>query len=135
MEFEVLEPGRVLIPNYHFINEKGICVFVVSDRDPAWYNKPRQLGLYKSTVWVPGNFLSEGTLLIGAAITTPEPLHIHFYERDVVAFQVIDSLDGDSARGVWAGPLPGVVRPILEWTTQYTPSMAGEEAEALSERV
>ena len=42
----------------------------------------------------------------------------HFYERDAVAFQIVDSLDGDSARGDYAGPLPGVVRPMLEWTTR-----------------
>ena len=28
MEFEVLEPGHVLVPNYHFINQEGVCVFV-----------------------------------------------------------------------------------------------------------
>jgi lipopolysaccharide transport system ATP-binding protein len=39
-----------------------------------------------------------------------------------VAFQVIDSLDGDSARGDWAGRWTGVVRPALKWTTQYTPA-------------
>jgi lipopolysaccharide transport system ATP-binding protein len=38
-----------------------------------------------------------------------------------VAFQVIDSLDGDSARGDYAGPFPGVVRPLLQWTTSFEP--------------
>ena len=31
MEFEVLEPGHVLVPNYHFINQEGVCVFVASE--------------------------------------------------------------------------------------------------------
>ena len=43
---------------------------------------------------------------------------IHFHERDAVAFQVVDSLDGGSARGTYAGPMPGVVRPMLQWETQ-----------------
>ena len=43
-------------------------------------------------------------------------------QRDAVGFQVIDSLDGDSARGDYAGPIPGVVRPILHWTTEYRPA-------------
>src|SRR3712207_7464668 len=38
------------------------------------------------------------------------------------AFQVVDSLDGDSARGDYAGPMPGVVRPLLRWTNEFTPS-------------
>jgi lipopolysaccharide transport system ATP-binding protein len=47
---------------------------------------------------------------------------LQFYEHDAVAFQVIDSLDGDSARGDWAGRMRGVVRPMLEWETQYSPN-------------
>jgi lipopolysaccharide transport system ATP-binding protein len=51
-----------------------------------------------------------------------DPIVVHFYEADAVAFQVIDSLDGDSARGDYAGHLPGVVRPLLNWTTQFNPA-------------
>jgi hypothetical protein len=35
---------------------------------------------------------------------------------------VIDSLVGDGARGDYAGPMPGVVRPHLRWTNQFTPN-------------
>ena len=45
--------------------------------------------------------------------------------RDAVAFQVIDSTEGDSVRGDWAGRLGGVVRPSLEWTTQFYPNGDG----------
>ena len=45
-----------------------------------------------------------------------------FYELDAVAFQVIDSLDGDSARGDYAGRMTGVVRPLLQWSTQFSPN-------------
>jgi lipopolysaccharide transport system ATP-binding protein len=119
MEFEVLKPGHVLLPNYHFFNEEGICAFIAGDHDPVWRRQPRPVGRYISTAWIPGNFLSEGSLIVGAAISTPNPVIVHFYERDAVAFQVIDSLDGDSARGDYAGPIPGVVRPLLQWITQF----------------
>ena len=66
-----------------------------------------------------GNLLSEGTLIVGIAISTLDPVTVHFYERDAVAFQVIDSLDGDSARGDYAGEYPGIVRPILNWSTCF----------------
>jgi lipopolysaccharide transport system ATP-binding protein len=36
-----------------------------------------------------------------------------------VAFQVVDSHDGDSARGDWAGKVDGVIRPLLDWSTQH----------------
>jgi lipopolysaccharide transport system ATP-binding protein len=35
---------------------------------------------------------------------------------------VIDSLDGNSARGDYPGSLPGNVRPLLKWTTQLLPN-------------
>ncbi len=122
MEFEVVEGGHVLVPNYHFINQEGVCVFIASEQDGEWRRRPRPTGHYRSTAWIPGNFLSEGTLIIGAAISTMDPLRVHLFERDIVAFQVIDSLDGDSARGDYAGPMPGLVRPLLNWTSQFTPS-------------
>lgn len=122
MEFEALTPGHVLVPNYHFFNEEGVCVFVASDHDPAWRGRQRPKGRYLSTAWIPGNLLSEGTLVIGVAVSTMDPIVVHFYEADAVAFQVIDSLDGDSARGDYAGHLPGVVRPLLRWTTQFNPA-------------
>lgn len=121
MEYEVLKPGHILVPNYHFFNEEGVYAFVAIDLDPAWRQKPRPLGRYVSTAWIPGNFLSEGTMVVGAAISTPERVVVHFYEIDAVAFHVIDTLDGGSARGDYAGPMPGVVRPLLRWTTQFNP--------------
>jgi homopolymeric O-antigen transport system ATP-binding protein len=75
-----------------------------------------------STAWIPGNFLAEGAVIIGAAISTMDPVRVHFFERDVVAFQVVDSLDGNSARGDYAGPVPGIVRPLLKWTSEFAPA-------------
>ena len=131
IEFEVLQPGYVLVPNYHFFNEEGVCAFVASDHDPEWRRRPRPVGTYASTAWIPGNFLSEGSIAVGAAVSTMDPTIVHFYEPDVVAFQVVDSLEGNSARGDYAGHMPGVVRPLLKWTTRYNPS--GEPIEMQTE--
>lgn len=126
MEYEVLQSGHILAPNYHFLNEEGINVFIATDHDPLWRRRPRPVGRYLSTAWISGNFLAEGTVIVGVALSTFDPAVIHFYEPDAVAFQVIDSLDGDSARGDYAGPMPGVVRPLLRWATQFVPSVAEE---------
>jgi lipopolysaccharide transport system ATP-binding protein len=108
----------VLMPNYHFHNEDGVCVFVAHDLDPAWRYEPRPAGRFTSTAWIPGNFLAEGRLFVTAAITTYYPMTVHVFERDAVSFRVVDTLEGGSARGDYAGQMPGVVRPILEWTTR-----------------
>jgi len=120
MEYDVLVPGIVLVPNLHFFNDGGVNLFVAHDCDLAWRKKPRLAGRYASTAWVPGNLFAEGTIFVGAALSTHDPVVVHFYERDVIAFQIVDSPDGDSARGDYGGHMPGVMRPLLKWTTKMS---------------
>ena len=124
MEFEVLQPGHLLVPNIQVTNEEGVLVFIAGDTSLAARRTPRPVGRYVSTAWIPGNFFSEGTMIIAAALSTMDPVTIHFFERDAVAFQVIDKFEGDSARGDFAGTFPGVVRPILRWTSATVESAA-----------
>jgi lipopolysaccharide transport system ATP-binding protein len=121
MEFEVWTPDYVLMPYFLLSNEEGIVAFHTNDLDPEWRNRRRPLGRYVSTAWIPGNYLAEGTMFVTAGLTTLHPDQKQFLQRDVVAFQVVDSLDGDSARGDWAKNVRGVVRPLLQWTTSYRP--------------
>jgi lipopolysaccharide transport system ATP-binding protein len=127
VEYDVLTPGYVLVPNLHFYNEEGVYAFLVADLEPAWRSRPRPVGRYRSVALIPGNLLSEGTLFVGVALSTFNPEVVHFYERDAVAFQVIDSMDGDSARGDYAGPMPGVVRPLVDWQTLLVDSDSAAE--------
>ena len=118
MVYDVAVSGRVLTPNIHVFNESGVCIFVAQDLDPEWRHVKKERGTYTSRMWIPANFLAEGTIFVTAALTTYEPLlTVHFAEWDTVAFEVIDVFDGMTARGSYAGPVPGIVRPILEWET------------------
>jgi lipopolysaccharide transport system ATP-binding protein len=125
MEFDVLQSGAMLVPSFHLHNEEGVCLFVVHERS-RWQRRGREPGRYMSTAWIPGDLLADGTHLVSAVIATLAPLRIHFFESDVVAFQSIDSAQGESARGDFNGELPGAVRPLLEWTAEFI----GETAEA-----
>jgi lipopolysaccharide transport system ATP-binding protein len=116
--YDVLKTGYVLVPNYHFFNLEGTCLFVSIDNDGEWRQRTKPVGRFKSTVWIPGNYLAEGDIIVGVAITSFLPWHIHFYERDAVSFQVVDTMKNDSARGDFTGHLPGVVRPLLRWITK-----------------
>jgi len=126
MEYEVIQGGHVLLPHFHFHNEADEHVFVSYDQDPAWRKRPRPAGCYTSTAWIPGNLLAEGTLYVEAALITLNPNIVQFGE-DAVAFHVVDSLDGNSARGDWAGRVPGVVRPLLNWETRFRPKSTDGE--------
>jgi lipopolysaccharide transport system ATP-binding protein len=121
MEYDVLQPGHVLMAYYDFYNEEGLDVFSTMDLDPAWRGRPRPQGRWVSTVVIPGNLLAEGTLFVGPGVMSLTSLITQFQERDVVAFHVVDSHDGDSARGDWAGKVDGVIRPLLSWNTQLNP--------------
>jgi lipopolysaccharide transport system ATP-binding protein len=119
MDYQVLKSGYVLIPEFGLDNQDGVRVFITMDCDPDWRQRPRSPGLYSSRVSIPGNYLAEGTIIVRADISTIMPQMFHVEESDVVAFQVIDKMEGDSARGEYAGKMPGVVRPLLKWNTTF----------------
>ena len=120
MEFEVLQSGRILLPHFRVDNERGDICFVTVDSDPNWRRRPRPKGRYISTATIHGNLLAEGIHLVTCNILTLEPDEHQFSAKSVVSFHVIDSMEGDSSRGDFAKTIPGVVRPLLNWTTQYS---------------
>jgi homopolymeric O-antigen transport system ATP-binding protein len=121
MEYDVLQDGHLLMPSFPFTTETGLRIFSAHDLDPAWRQRPRPRGHYISSALVPGNLLAEGMVHVGAGVEALDSAYVQFYEPDVVTFQVIDSLDGDSARGDYVGEMHGIVRPMLQWSTQFTP--------------
>ena len=122
MLWEVFKSDHELSAHFGFINESGDQVFVTIDLDPEWRGKIRPLGKFRSTAWVPGNLLAEGLLYV----------HCHVYdktfnisdcsEEPAVSFQIVDTCEGDSARGDYGQNFPGVVRPLLKWTTEFEPA-------------
>ena len=120
MTYEVMDDGYMLMPHFNLLNDEGVCVFSTFDMSPEWRKKKRPKGRYTATAWVPGNFLSEGSFFVNAAMITTEPRTIRqFFVREAVSFQVIDRMEGDSARGDWAKEVKGVVRPLLNWETDF----------------
>ena len=122
IEYEVTEAGRVLQPHIMVVNDEGVELFVAVDVDPEWRKKPRPTGRYISTAWISANILTEGMCIVTVAMWALEPSRINqFVEREAVAFQVLDSMDGAlTARGDWAGDFVGVIRPLLKWETKYS---------------
>ena len=121
MTFDVLAPDHVLVPSVVFYSRTGTCVFSAQDLDPAWRRRPRPVGRFTTTAWVPPNLLAEGTLLVACGMSSYQPYKVHYYEHDAIAFSIVDPGEGDSARGDWDGSIPGLVRPLLKWMTTYTP--------------
>jgi lipopolysaccharide transport system ATP-binding protein len=118
--YQVLQDERVLMPGFQVFNEEGICVFTSNDLDKNYRHQKRSKGIYTSRAEIPANFLSEGNFFVAVSAATYEPYTEHFNERDVAAFLISDGMEGDSARGDFAGTMAGVVRPILNWETDFS---------------
>ncbi len=119
IEFQVKQAGHILIPNIQFCNDDGVCLFITADTSPAAQREPRAVGLYRTRMEIPGNLLSEGCMILSPALSTANPVRVHYYEKDAAAFQVTDPMEGGSARGDYAGPYPGVVRPVFQWQNEF----------------
>lgn len=119
MEYDVLKPGHILMPNFQMYNDHSVHIFSAHDIDPAWRRRNRPVGRYISSIEIPGHFLSEGQMLMGAGLMTIDPMVSQFYELDAVSFEIVDNMDHDSARGDYEGEMAGVVRPRFEWNTKY----------------
>ena len=98
--------------------EKGECAFVTIDQDPEWRKRRRPAGRYVSTAWIPGGLLAEGSLLVDSNLITLDPDELQFSAQNAVTIRVVVSSAGESARGEFARDIPGVVRPLLKWTTE-----------------
>jgi lipopolysaccharide transport system ATP-binding protein len=80
---------------------------------------PHRLGAYVTTCWIPGNLMTEGTFFVRVSIAEISPVILHVFEENVLVFQVVDNMGGDSARGRIAHSYPGVIRPKLKWDTTF----------------
>ncbi len=119
MEYDVLASGQLILPHFGLNNEKNQCAFISVDIDPEWRKRPRDKGRYISTAVIPGNMLNEGVFFINCFMITLNPDGIQFAERNAVSFNVIDSFGGETARGDYKKTMPGILRPMLKWTTTF----------------
>jgi lipopolysaccharide transport system ATP-binding protein len=118
--YEALQGGQILLPNFQIYNQDRVQLFTVQDVSREWHRREKERGEYVSTVWIPPNFMAEGAFFVNFAVVTYLPaMRIHFNAIEAVSFDVVDSLEGDTARGDYAGKMDGVIRPILDWETSF----------------
>ena len=117
--FTVLEDGVPLFPKIKVFDQRGDVAFNAMDNSLRWRD-PTPPGDYLATAWIPGNLLNEGltTVEVGVFSMGVTKLWPNAGCSDAVSFHVQDPAEGDSARGSYTGQWKGVVRPLLEWTTE-----------------
>ncbi|MGH8106889.1 MAG: ABC transporter ATP-binding protein, partial [Arenimonas sp.] len=102
------------VPNFHFFTSDGSYAFV-SSADDVVALPP---GEYTAECRIPGNLLNEGVYFVGLAITShfdTGSFEVEFFDRNALTFNVIDPMDERSNRYSYGGPIPGMLRPKLDW--------------------
>jgi lipopolysaccharide transport system ATP-binding protein len=131
IEYDILKPGKRLSPVIICNNESGVCIFssagvaeeFVQNQDISF------VGRCFSSCLIPGNLLAEGTVSVTVSVNAIlDGNAAHAIERDAISFQTVDSLDGGSARGLYGGPVLGVVRPLLKWTSRRVAAPLNSES-------
>jgi len=116
MRYRVLRDGDFLVPSFHFFDARGDTYMILMDADAKRRTRPLPGGVYTASVRVPGDFLAPGTLRIVAALATPMPRTMHFYQKNALVLEIYESpASSASVRGADEGNLPGFLRPRLQW--------------------
>lgn len=123
-EYWNLLPDARLHITLHILNEQGIIAFTSgSALDPVWKNRPLQEGLYKSVCHIPGNLLNSGRHQVKLLVVKDRSRVIYRHEN-AASFDILD-LNERPVGGF--GREPGVVQPLLQWTTEGISKGIGNE--------
>ena len=118
IKYQILEQCSNLMVKIDVFNEDSTLVFGSIDQNDEDLLQNRHPGTYESICHIPGNLLTEGSYFIKISIFTNQiPIIKHLREPDAIAFQIVDTMKGDSARGKLAHAIRGIIRPKLDWTT------------------
>lgn len=116
IEYQNLQAGSGLGATIILYEEDGICVLSSpSNQEANWHGRKFPEGLFRSSCRIPGNLLAEGRFSVSVLMWGNNYSSAHREDR-VIEFEVND-LSG--ARGDYFGDWAGVVRPSLQWHTEY----------------
>lgn len=118
IKFEVFEENLEISPSINIYNEHDDHLFTSHNIEYMRNPFPMMKGIYLSEVKIPSNFLSEGIVSISIALLSYNPFEIHINEEKILSIHILDKVDGYSARGIYAGHFPGLIRPILKWNLE-----------------
>jgi lipopolysaccharide transport system ATP-binding protein len=117
IDFVVLKGGRFLQPILQLVDDVGNTLFWSTDTDPELRRTPREKGRYKSSMFVPHDFLAPGTIIIHVGVVQIAREFVnHASATDVLSITVIEDPSENSVRGGYKGPVPGLIRPRMKWT-------------------
>ncbi len=120
VEYRNLLPGAHIYTSIHLHEKSGVGVLSSANLPSlnlgadGWHGKPQPTGLYRSVCTIPPNLLNESRYSVSIFIVANMARH------EVIAHHVIafHTYDGSPDRE-YHGTVMGVVRPRLDWQTEY----------------
>jgi lipopolysaccharide transport system ATP-binding protein len=131
-EFEIGESFKIVMryeiydytplppfPNFHFFDQFGQYVFVSAPANKNITNGP---GEFQAECCIPANFFNVGYFSLGVALTFHHAgIQVSFYEPHALNISITEDMGISATRSTnYAGEIPGVVRPLLDWNVKKT---------------
>ena len=118
-EYKVIKNNLFFTHGINVYNNEDVNIFDSHDVTSPLRKTLRSTGSYTTTVWIPGNLMSEGSFTINFALFSLNPINILLMEEKVLVINIVDELKGNTARGEYLLEFPGLIRPLLQWDTKY----------------
>lgn len=108
-DYWVIKPGVMTHLTYHLLNDQG--VIVLTSGCSAAVRTP---GVYRAICQLPANLLNSGGYALKLLIVKNENI-VTYENSDIASFNIEDTAERHHA---CMGREPGVVQPLLAWTTE-----------------
>lgn len=122
IDYEVLTDGILFTHGLNVHNEQHVNIFNSHDVTSDLRMQRRKRGKYKAIAWVPAHLLTEGMFTFSIALFSPSPLDIYLHLHDVLIAEVYTDFSQFSTRGDYTGDFGGLVRPLIQWESEYIDS-------------
>ncbi|MDQ2977240.1 MAG: ABC transporter ATP-binding protein [Acidobacteriota bacterium] len=114
IEYWNLMPDAELHITLHIYTEQEIIAFTTGNRpDSPWRNRGMPAGLFRSVCHIPSDLLNAGRHRFSVLVVKDKSSVIYQYQSRV-SFDLVDLRERE---GGWFGREPGIVNPLLRWTT------------------
>ena len=117
MKFTNYTDNINLIQALSITNEMEIIVLASHDLNPEIKIRKKDK-TYIAKCKIPSHFLNEGTFTCSLGLIDGLTYQPFVFKSDILKFRIKDRVNGISARGLYTGAFPGIVRPILNWETK-----------------
>lgn len=123
VEFWNMAAGGELHVTLHVYTEQDVIAFTTgSALDSPWFQAGMPAGLFRCTCYIPGGLLNAGRHRF-VIFVVRETSSVVLQRASAVSFEIIDL---QQREGSSFGKEPGVVAPVLKWTTDKIDSSPGD---------